>query len=159
MKEVLLFFSLVATALLAHVTAQTTSTPKPKLGARLVAGNPAAQLATGASSQYTQIDFSWDYMPNMPACGTALTNCYLGFTLIDSTMGIVIATPSTLGPTALSYSYLPPGGVPFGTSVFSLMVNGYDNNGNSLESVPAMVSVVVNITSLNGPTNLMGKTQ
>jgi len=165
MKKTLFILSLVVIAPLAHAAAQATQKPAPtvprnKLGATLVTrSNAAAPLATSNASQYTQIDFNWLYTPNAPACGTSLTNCISGFTLTDTTLGSVIATPSTLGPTALSFAYLPSGGVPFGTSAFSLVANGYDGSGNALTSTPATVSVVVNLTTLNGPTNLSGQPQ
>ena len=160
-KGLYLLFLAAIVALTDAQTAPTPSqtTPRNTLGAKLVSRrNAAAPLATTAS-QYTQIDLNWQYTPNVPSCGTSLTNCYSGFTLTDTTTGSVVATPSTLGPTALSYAYIPSGGVPYGTSAFSLVVNGYDGSGNSLTSTPATVSVVVNVTSLNGPTNLTGKVQ
>jgi hypothetical protein len=170
MKKALLLLSLVAIAPLVHAAAQTTSqpvqttpkpgqtTPKTNLGAKLsTRSNAVAPLAT--ASQYTQIDFDWAYTANIPACGTTLTNCYSGFTLTDTTLGTAIATPSTLGPTALSYAYLPAGGVPYGTSAFSLVANGYDGNGNALTSTAVTVSVVVSVTSLNAPTGLVGTLQ
>jgi hypothetical protein len=163
--KALLLLSLVALAPLAPPATQTApksaqTAPKTKLGARLVPrNNAAAPLATAAGSQYTQIDFNWDYTPNVPACGTSLTNCVSGFTLTDTTMGAVVAAPSVLGPSSLSYAYMPSGGVPYGTLVFSLVANGFDGLGNPLSSSPATVSVVVNVTSLNGPTNLTGKLQ
>jgi hypothetical protein len=167
MKRVLVLFALVAIAPLAHVAAQTTQTtqklqtaPRTTLGAKLVTrSNAVTSSVTGAASQFTQVDFDWGYTANAPVCGTSLTNCLAGFTLTNTTLGTVVATPTTLGPTALSYAYIPAGGVPFGTLAFSLVANGYDGSGNPLTSVPATVSVVVNVTTLNGPTNLTGKVQ
>jgi hypothetical protein len=148
MKKALLLLSLVAIAPLVHAADQSApkpgqTTPKTNLGAKLVTGsNAVAPLATPRQyTQYTQIDFNWAYTPNIPACGTTLTNCYSGFTLTDTTLGTAIATPSTLGPTALTYVYLPPGGVPYGTSAFSLVANGYDGIGNPLTSTAATVNV------------------
>jgi len=165
MKKALVFLSLVVIVPLTHV-AQTTpksapTAPKSNLGARLVTrnNNAAVPAAVGTTSLYTQIAFDWQYTPNIPACGSSLTNCYSGFTLTNTTLGTVIATPSTLGPITLSYAYLPVGGVPYGTSAFSLVANGYDGSGNPLTSPPATASVVVNVTSLNAPTNLTGKPQ
>jgi hypothetical protein len=143
----LFLLSLVVIAPLVHAAAQTApktpQTPqKTKLGATLVTRAEAVTpLATG--SQYTQIDFNWAS----------------GFTLTDTTLGTVVATPSTLGPTALSFAYQPAGGIPFGTSAFSLVANGYDSNGKALTSTAASVSVVVNVTALNSPTNLTGVPQ
>lgn len=159
----LFLLSLVVIAPLVHAAAQTApktpqTPPKTKLGATLVTrAEGVTPLATG--SQYMQIDFNWGYTANAPVCGTSLTNCFAGFTLTNTTLGTVVATPSTLGPTALSFAYLPAGGIPFGTSAFSLVANGYDGNGNPLTSTPATVSVVVNVTTLNGPTNLTGTPQ
>jgi hypothetical protein len=159
----LFLLSLVVIAPLVHAAAQTApktpQTPqKTKLGATLVTRAEAVTpLATG--SQYTQIDFNWAYTANVPACGASLTNCVSGFTLTDTTLGTVVATPSTLGPTALSFAYQPAGGIPFGTSAFSLVANGYDSNGKALTSTAASVSVVVNVTALNSPTNLTGVPQ
>ncbi len=162
MKKIVFLLSLVAIASL-QAAAQTPpkppqTAPKTKLGAKLVTrSNAVTPLAT--CSQYTQIDFNWAYTGNAPACGTSLTNCLSGFTLTDTTLGAVVATPSTLGPTSLSYNYVPTVGVPYGTSAFSLVANGYDGSGNPLTSPAATVSVVVNVTSLNAPTNLTGVPQ
>lgn len=167
MKIALMLASLVAIATVAHAAAQTVQQPAPKpaqttpkssLGAKVsTRSNATAPLA--ATSPYTQIDFNWSYTPNVPACGTTLTNCYSGFTLVDTTTSVTVANPSTLGPTSLSYAYVPSGGVPYGTSAFSLVANGYDNSGNALTSTAATVSVTVSVTSLNGPTGLTGKLQ
>jgi len=169
MKRVLFLLPLIAIAPLVHVAAQTASKPtqtapsqtepKTRLGATLVRRTVAAPLVTANASQYTQIDFNWAYTANAPTCGTSLTNCFSGFTLTDTTLGAVIATPSTIGPTSLSYAYIPSGGVPFGTSAFSLVANGYNGSGNPMTSTPVAVSVVVNVTTLNAPTNLTGAPQ
>jgi len=174
MKRVLFLLPLIAIAPLVHVAAQTASkptqtaptqtappqtAPKTKFGATLVRRTVAAPLVTANASQYTQIDFNWAYTANAPTCGTSLTNCFSGFTLTDTTLGAVIATPSTIGPTSLSYAYIPSGGVPFGTSAFSLVANGYNGSGNPMTSTPVAVSVVVNVTTLNAPTNLTGAPQ
>jgi hypothetical protein len=161
--KVQLLLSLVVIAPLVHAAAQTASknpqtSQKSKLGATLVT-RPAAVTPLAAGSQYSQIDFNWVYTPNVPACGASLTNCVAGFTLTDTTLGTVVATPTTLGPTSLSYAYIPSGGIPFGTSAFTLVANGYDGSGNALTSTPATVSVVVSVTTLNGPTGLTGVPQ
>src|SRR5277367_6121067 len=101
MKRVLFLLPLIAIAPLVHVAAQTAPSqtePKTRLGATLVRRTVAAPLVTAKASQYTQIDFNWAYTANAPTCGTSLTNCFSGFTLTDTTLGAVIATPSTIGP-------------------------------------------------------------
>jgi len=173
MKKELFLLSLIAIAPLVVIaqtpptsthttptqTAPSQTAPKTKLGATLVRRTAVAPLATASGSQYTQIDFNWAYTANAPTCGASLTNCFSGFTLTDTTLGAVIATPSTIGPTSLSYAYVPSGGVPFGTSAFSLVANGYNGSGSPATSTPVTVSVVVNVTTLNAPTNLTGAPQ
>src|SRR5271163_4869331 len=63
------------------------------------------------------VALTWTYTPNAPACSGTNTNCYSGFTmtLTSVTPNIVLATPTTLGPTALAYTYTPSGGLPYGT--------------------------------------------
>lgn len=164
MKNALLLLLLVAIVSSTDVITQTMSkpsqaVPRAEFGARITSSSFVTALGTSTASKYTQIDFNWEYIPNIPACEAASMNCYSGFTLTNMRTGEVIATPSTLGPKALSYSYTPAGGVPYGANTFSLVANGYTGRGGALSSDPATVSVVVNVTSLNGPTNLLGKLQ
>jgi hypothetical protein len=49
--------------------------------------------------------------------------------------------------------------VPFGTFVYSLVANGFDETGTPITSTPATVTVVIHVTSLNGPTGLTEKLQ
>jgi len=137
----------------------TQTVPRTNLGATVTNNSASSQFVTDAVSKYTQIYFNWEYSPNVPACEAILMNCYSGFTLTNTTTGEVIATPSTLGPTVLSYSYMPPGGVPYGVTAFSLVAIGYNGRGGRLTSDPATVSVVNNVTSLNSPINLLGRLQ
>jgi hypothetical protein len=106
-------------------------------------------------SPYTQIHFNWAYTPNLPACSKSTIACHLGFTLKDTTSGSTIVTPSTLGPTALSYVYLPKGGVQYGVHSFSLVANGYDEKGVAVQSTAATVTVTVQVPSVNPPTGLV----
>jgi hypothetical protein len=76
---------------------------------------------------------------------------------MDTTSGVVLATPTTLGPTVLSYAYSPRGGVPYGNFTFSLVANGYDGTGKPFVSKPATVSLSVPLASLNAPTALLVK--
>jgi hypothetical protein len=117
----------------------------------------AAPAASGGS--FAQIDFNWGYSPNLPACAGRTEACHTGFTMTNTTTNTVVATPSTLGPAALSFNYLPAGGVPFGTFVYSLVANGFNETGTPITSTPATVTVVIPVTSLNGPTGLTGKLQ
>jgi hypothetical protein len=116
------------------------------------------QLTNAASSKYSrykQIDFNWSYTPNLPACSSSTTACLVGFTLKDTTSGSTIATPSALGPTTLSYSYFPAGGVQYGVHSFLLIANGFNETGAPIVSAGAKVTVTVAIPSLNAPTKLV----
>jgi hypothetical protein len=113
----------------------------------MVAGGPA-----------TGITFTWNYVANAPACG-GTANCQSGFTIVDTTAGTTIATPAVLGPTALSFTYTPSGGLYFGTHTFSIVANGFNSAGSAITSVATTTSVTNGITSLNGPTNLIGTIQ
>jgi hypothetical protein len=109
---------------------------------------------------YTQVDFNWSYTPGVPVCGTTLVNCYDGFQLTFTNTGAVIAAPAQLGTTALSWNWIPTGGLPFGTLNFSLAAHGYNGAGTAiLSTTVATVSVTNNVTSLNGPTGLTGALQ
>ena len=99
----------------------------------------------------SEIDFHWSFTPTLPACTTVLKNCYEGFTLTFVNTGTLIATPSTLGPATLSYQWVPPGGVPYGALIFTLVTNGYDAAGNSTISVPTSVTIKNDVTSLAPP--------
>jgi hypothetical protein len=109
----------------------------------------------------TGIDFNWAYSPNVPACSGTNANCYSGFTLTrtDVTPNVVLATPTTLGPTALSYTYAPGGNLPYANYAFSLVANGYNSSGGALTSAADTVTVIYGVTTLNGPTNLTGVPQ
>lgn len=162
MKKLFLTFTLLAAAMLfpAGVQAQssfppttapktvTKSAPKTTFSAQL-----RAQITGGL---VTGVNFTWNYVPNAPACGTATTNCYSGFTLVDTTAGITVATPTTLGPAALSYSYTPTGGMFFGSHTFSIVANGFNATGGALVSAATTTVITNGITTLNGPTGLSG---
>ncbi|MGC1297965.1 MAG: hypothetical protein WA869_23280 [Alloacidobacterium sp.] len=83
----------------------------------------------------------------------------MGFTLKDTTSGTTLVTPSTLGPTTLSYSYFPAGGVQYGVHKFLLTANGYDETGAPTVSAGATVTVTVAVPSLVAPTKLVGAMQ
>jgi hypothetical protein len=142
----------------AHHLLAPASTSKTELHAE-VTGRSNAFLfaATATSSPFHQVDFNWQYAPNAPNCGSKPEDCIAGFTLTNTTTGEVIATPSSLGPTALSYAYQWPGGVPYGNFTFSLVANGYDGSGKPLISEPATVTVSVALTTLSTPSLLLGK--
>jgi hypothetical protein len=119
-----------------------------------------ARAVTPQATTPTSIAFNWQYTANAPTCGSTLANCYSGFTLTrtDVTPNVTIATPSTLGPTALSYTWTPAT-LPVGTLTFSLVANGYNTSGGALTSAPATASVTNGLTTLNPPTGLTGVAQ
>jgi hypothetical protein len=145
---------LVATAFFAFAQTRKTS-PSVRVG-NLAA--PKAAVST-TSSGFTTFFFDWQYTANLPACVSTNTACYDGFILTNTTLGKVVGTQTAIGPGSLSYNYSPVGGVPYGTSAFSLVAHGFDANGAELTSAPATVSITVPVTSLNGPTNLQGTKQ
>lgn len=149
-----LAIALALSASLAQVQTTRKTAPRQKVTATL-----ATPAATGTTTPYTQIDFNWTYAANLPACSSLLTACYDGFVLTNTTTNQTIAQPSAIGPTALSYSWIPAGGVPYGNITFSLTAHGYDENGGVLLSTPATVVVNVKVVSLNGPAGLTGKPQ
>lgn len=118
---------------------------------------PVAPAAT--SSGFTTFYFNWDYAANLPACTATNIACYDGFILTNTTLGKVVGTAAQITSGDLSYNYSPAGGIPYGTSAFSLVAHGYDSNGAEIVSAPATVSINVPVTSLNGPTNLQGTKQ
>jgi hypothetical protein len=139
-----------------HLPEAPKSISNGGLNAQIVTqSNVAAVVSTGTRSPFTQIDFNWSYAPNAPACGLTAEDCFVGFTLTDTTDGVVLATPSTLGPRTLSYAYSPRGGVPYGNFTFSLVANGYDGKGKPMVSAPATVSLSVPLASLSAPTALL----
>ena len=154
-----LFLLLAAVCLLVPAVAQTTGA-KPSLGATVTrAATVSAQSAAVTTSQYTTFDFNWNYAPSLPACVSTNTACYDGFILTNTTSGAVVGNQSQIGPSLLSYAYTPAGGIPYGTTGFSLVAHGFDENGVSITSAAATVAVTVKVTTLAGPTNLQGKPQ
>lgn len=153
-----LFFLLAAACLLVRAVAQTTGA-KPNLGVTVRAAAINAQSAAVTTSQYTTFDFNWNYAPNLPTCVSVNIACYDGFILTNTTSGAVVGTAAQIGPTLLSYAYTPGGGIPYGTTNFSLVAHGFDENGLSVTSSAATVAVIVKVTTLAGPTNLQGKPQ
>ena len=117
---------------------------------RPVATRPDQSAPTPA----TEIDFTWSYKPNLPACADTRKNCYDGFTLTYVATGTVIASQSTLDPAAQSYNWAPKGGVPYGSLHFTLVTNGYDEFGNPVASSPAEAVIQNDVTSLAAPTVL-----
>lgn len=87
--------------------------------------------------------FTWSNSPNasIPNCSTAVTrSCISGFTLTDVTADEVVS--STILPTAMSYTYAPADGIPILYShTFTLVTNGIDSSGSTVNSVPATVTV------------------
>lgn len=102
----------------------------------------------------TEIDFTWSYKPNLPACADTRKKCYDGFTLTYVATGTVIASQSTLDPATVSYNWAPKGGVPYGSLHFTLVANGYDEFGNPVASSPAEAVIQNDVTSLAAPTVL-----
>lgn len=150
---------LLVAAVCPFVAAGQSTGAKSALG---VTVSRAAALAVpaGAVSQDTTYDFNWSFTPNLPACVSTDTACYDGFILTNTTSGAVVGTPAQIVPGVLSYSYSPAGGIPYGTTSFSMVAHGFDANGVSIVSTtPATVSVTVNVTSLNSVTGLQGKAQ
>ena len=111
----------------------------------------AVLLNQAAQTPAAEIDFKWSFTPTLPACTTILKSCYDGFTLTFVNTDTVIATPSALGPAALDYQWVPPGGVPYGTLIFTLVTNGYDASGDATISQPASVTIKNDVTSLAPP--------
>jgi hypothetical protein len=114
-------------------------------------GKNAALLNQVGQTPASEIDFNWSFTPTLPACTTVLKSCYEGFTLTLVNTGTVVATPSALGPAALSYQWVPPGGVPYGALTFTLVTNGYDASGDPTISVPTSVTIKNDVTSLAPP--------
>jgi hypothetical protein len=134
-------------------------TTKPKI--TITAPRAKALASQPAGSGY-QIDFNWQYVANLPVCTSTLVACYDGFQMTDVTTGTLIGGVGTtlpIGPTALSFNWAPTGGVPYGTQVFSLVAHGYDENGNPVVSTPVTCTVTIPVTTLNGPTGLVGVKQ
>jgi hypothetical protein len=154
-KSLVFSFLFVAAILLAWSLALSGQTPKTPIHAALAA---TTTTNTTTSTTPTQIVFTWAYTANVPACPASGTpvNCQSGFTLTDTTTNTTIAAPAVLGPTALTHTYTPSGGLFYGTHTFSLVANGYDGNGAALVSSAITASVTNSVTSLNGPTNLVG---
>ena len=126
-----------------------------------VTAKTSATRATtnGTGSQYSTFDFNWTYTPNMPVCGPVKKACYDGFIMTNTTLNQVVGSTSQIGPAALSYEYSPAGGIPYGTSNFSLVTHAYDETGAEVASTPATVSITVKVTSLAGPTNVQSMAQ
>jgi len=142
----------------AHTKAGPKATPDRSISAVLVhktAADAAGQTAQGPA---TEIDFTWSYEPNLPACKATLKSCYDGFTLTFVDMNTVIASQSTLDPAARTYNWAPKDGVPYGSLHFQLVANGYDEFGNPAASSPAEAIVRNDVTTLAAPTVLPGLT-
>jgi hypothetical protein len=154
MTKLFLSFAMAALLPAIPVLAQTAKAP---LG--VTARSAAVTGTAGTASPNTIYDFNWAYAPSLPACVSTNIACYDGFILTNTTLGTVVGTDSQIGPSARSYSYTPAGGIPYGTTAFSLVAHGYDQNGAALTSVPATASVVVAVTTLAAPTGLAVKTQ
>src|ERR1700748_1006745 len=88
-----------------------------------------AKTTNGTGSQYSTFEFNWTYAPNLPVCGPAKKACYDGFIMTNTTLNKVVGNTSQIGPAALSYKYSPAGGIPYGTSNFSLVTHAYDETG------------------------------
>jgi hypothetical protein len=156
MKRLVQFAMILLCA--ASLSAQTARKTNSRVQTKSLA--PTATLvATATSTIYTSINFTWQYLSTVPPACTSngiLQNCYSGFTITDTTMGTVLATPSTLGPSTLSFLWTPSGGLYYGTRTFSIVTNGFDGDGNPITSSPATTSVTNSVTSLNAPTGFTG---
>lgn len=123
-------------------------------------GIKAKAIKVGATAQNNAIAFSWTYsaQSGVAACPTTgtPTTCVSGFTITDTTAGTTVATPSTINSTTTSYTYTPSAGLYFGTHTFSIVVNGFDNNGNALTSAAVTTTVSNNLTTLNPVTGFTG---
>lgn len=109
-------------------------------------------------SPYKQIDFNWNYTPNLPVCTTQLAACHLGFTIKDITSGHVLVGPNVLTRSVRSWAYFPGGGVQYGTHVFELVANAYTASGQPVDSTPARVTIVVGAPP-SSPTAFKGAVQ
>jgi hypothetical protein len=155
MTKLFLSFALATLVSALPALAQTAKAP---LGVAVRSAAVTAGAA-GTASTFTAYDFNWAYAPSLPACVSTNIACYDGFILTNTTLGTVVGTESQIGSSSRSYSYTPAGGIPYGTTNFSLTAHGYDQNGAALTSVPATASVVVAVTTLAAPTGLAVKTQ
>jgi hypothetical protein len=135
------------------------TTPK-KTTLNAVATRAAATPAiVPGASQFTTYNFNWSYVANLPECVSTNNACYDGFVMTNTTLGTVVGAVSQIGPSALSYTYSPANGIPFGSTNFSLVAHGFDSTGKSINSTPATVAIVVAVSTLNGPTGLQVKNQ
>jgi hypothetical protein len=141
-------------------SAQTGSRPEPNrfVSATLIHSATARPQDQTGQTPATEIEFTWSYTPNLPACTTTYIRCYDGFIITLINTDAVIASPYTLDPAALSYDWSPPAGVPYGSLSFAVVTNGYDENGHQITSAPATVTVKNDVTSLAPPTGLQGLT-
>lgn len=152
MKKLPLIFATAVLMLATVASAQTKPQAKP-LTATVIKQSATAPAPTG-------VQFTWTYtvQSGVPACPTGTTNtCVSGFTITDTTASATVSTPSTTGPTATSFIYTPAT-MFFGTHSFSIVVNGFDNNGAALTSSALTASVTNNLTTLNPPTGFTAAT-
>src|SRR5882757_10785327 len=103
MRKCLCFALSVLCLALVHARAKAgpKATPDRPISAVLVhkIATDAARQTAQTSDQTpqgpaTEIDFTWSYAPNLPACAATQKSCYDGFTLTYATANIVIATQS-----------------------------------------------------------------
>lgn len=136
-----LFTILAALAFSTSVLGQSTPTAPKLVG---TASAQSAQTAATGVSTYTTFVFNWAYTPSLPSCVSTNKSCWDGFILTNTTLGTVVGTQSQIPAGVTSYNYQPSGGVPYGTTNFSLVAHGYDENGAALSSSPATVAITVN---------------
>jgi hypothetical protein len=153
MTKLLLSFALAVLLPAIPVMAQTT---KP-LG--VTVRSAAVTGTAGTASTFTVYDFNWAYAPSLPACVSTNVACYDGFILTNTTLGTVVGTASQITSSLRSYSYTPAGGIPYGTTNFSIVAHGYDESGVAIVSGADVGSVVVKVTTLAAPTGLAVSTQ
>jgi hypothetical protein len=100
-----------------------------------------ARQGSAQISPYKQIDFNWDYKPNLPICEKVNRSCFYGFRMSDLLSGNVVAP--LLSPLVRSWVFIPEDGVWYGKHTFELVALGYDTNGAHDQSTAA--SAVINV--------------
>lgn len=102
-------------------------------------------LAT-VSQAATAISFTWQNgNPTVTNCSTTITKaCISGYTLTDTTTNTVVN--SEIVPTATTFLYTPTSGISFGyVHTFSLVTNGFDQNGVAISSTPVITTITNNV--------------
>lgn len=101
-------------------------------------------MVVGAATAQSKVVLTWTSGNTgsnaLPACpATSPTSCVTGYTL--SMDGTQVAGPSSIGPTATTYTQTP---LPApGSHSYSLVMNGFDALGAAIQSAAATATVTV----------------